>query len=130
METLISSEAELYLWDPSNNSFHNQGILTASIVRRIGSGYEYYLTATRDTTPLLAHMISDDMNQRFSHKMFTLTWNNVSEEGAQNSWLFRFGQDDFGPFLQKFTECMWESLHHSQWAKAKARRVLTVDDGF
>jgi len=119
METLMSSEAELYLWDPTNNSFHNQGILTASIMRRIGSGYEYWLTATHDTKHLLAHMISDDMNQRFSHKMFTLTWNHVGEEGAQNSWLFRFGPDDFGPFLQKFTVCMWESLHQSQWAKAK-----------
>ena len=130
METLISSEAELYLWDPPNNSFHNQGILTASIMRRIGSGYEYWLTATRDTGHLLAHKISDDMNQRFSHKMFTLTWNNVSEEGAQNSWLFRFGSDDFGPFLQKFTECMWESLHQSQWAKAKVHDILTVDIDF
>ncbi|KAF8238735.1 VID27-domain-containing protein [Tricholoma matsutake] len=119
METSISLEAELYLWDGPNNSFINQGIVTASIMQRIGAGYEYWLTATRDTGLLLAHKVSDDMNQRFSNKMSTLTWNHLGDDGSQNSWLFRFGADDFALFLQKFTECLWESLHQTQWAKAK-----------
>jgi VID27 PH-like domain len=125
METLISSEAELYLWDGPNDTFINQGIVTASIMLRSGSAYEYWLTATRDTGHLLAHKISDDMNQRFSHKMYTLTWNHLGDDdGSQNSWLFRFNPDDFGVFLQKFTECLWESLHQTQWAKAKVRIFL------
>ena len=119
METVISSEAELYLWDGKDAVFVHQGVVTASIVLRANSAYEYWLTATRDAVYLLAHKVSEDMNQRFSHKMSTLTWNHLGEDGSQNSWLFKFRPDDYAIFLQKFVECSWESLHKTPWAKAK-----------
>jgi hypothetical protein len=120
-QTVICSEAELYLWNSEDETFSNQGVVAASIMLRTGAVYDYWLAATGDTGPLLAHRICGDMNQRFSHKMCTLTWNNVGDDGSQTSWLFRFNQDDFGVFLEKFTECMWESLHQTTWAKAKVR---------
>jgi hypothetical protein len=129
MQTVICSEAELYLWNSEDETFFNQGVVTASIMLRTAAVYDYWLAATGDTGPLLAHKISGDMNQRFSHKMCTLTWNNVGDDGSQTSWLFRFNQDDFGVFLQKFTECMWESLHQTTWAKAKVRVPTSRRDG-
>jgi hypothetical protein len=119
METMISAEAELYLWDPTHEQFENQGIVTAAIVKQISSGYVYWLTASNPEGHLLAHRFSTDMNQRFSHKMQSLTWNHLADDGSQRSWLFRFGELEFGDFLPKFTQCLWEALHQAAWAKAK-----------
>jgi hypothetical protein len=126
METVVSSEAELYLWNGEDAVFIHQGVVTASIVLRANSAYEYWLTATLDAVYLLAHMVSEDMNQHFSNKMSTLTWNNLGEDGSQNSWLFKFRPEDYAIFLQKFTECSWESLHKTSWAKAKVSVYSSV----
>ncbi|KAG6902236.1 hypothetical protein C0995_002868 [Termitomyces sp. Mi166 len=120
-ESLISYEAELYMWDPKTEHFHNQGIVMANIMRPKNTPFQYWLTAENDTGLLLAHQITQDMNQRFSHKMFTLTWNHQADDGSQSSWLFHFAEEHLAAFLQKFSECLWETLHHSSWAKLKVR---------
>ncbi|KAG5638194.1 hypothetical protein H0H81_001291 [Sphagnurus paluster] len=134
MEALLSYEAELYLWDAPNEDFINQGILIAAIQKN--APFSYYLTASNDSGILLAHKISGDMNQRFSHKMLSLTWNYQADDGSQSSWLFRFSEEHLGNFLQKFTECLWESLHQMPWAKLKVglpfllanlERLIVVD---
>ncbi|GLB33876.1 putative VID27-domain-containing protein [Lyophyllum shimeji] len=119
MEVLISHEAELYLWDGLNEDFINQGIVMAGVMRQASSPYQYWLTASNKSGILLAHKISPDMNQRFSHKMHSLTWNHQGDDGSQNSWLFRFAEEHFGDFLQKFSECLWETLHQMPWSKLK-----------
>lgn len=119
MDVLVSHEAELYQWDSPTEEFTNQGILTASIVKHKNAGYQYWLTATNDIGFLLSHKIEPEMNQRFSHKMNTLTWNHQADDGSQNSWLFRFNDGGFAEFLNKFTECLWETLHQTAWSKAK-----------
>ncbi|KAG6866460.1 hypothetical protein C0991_003978 [Blastosporella zonata] len=120
METLIAREAELYLWDAENETFDNQGIVMASIMRPKGILFQYYLTAENDSGLLLAHQITGDMNQRFSHKMLSLTWNYQGHDGSQSSWLFRFREEQLAAFLEKFSESLWETLHQSQWSKLKA----------
>lgn len=119
MDVAISAEAELYLWDPAQEQFENQGIVTAAIMQQTNSTFVYWLTASSSDGHLLAHRFSADMNQRFSHKMRSLTWNHLADDGSQRSWLFRFGEAEFGEFLNKFTQCLWETLHHAAWAKAK-----------
>jgi len=61
------------------------------------------------------------MNQRFSPKMLSLTWNHLGDDdNSQSSWLFRFhSEDNFGSALQTFTQCLWESLHQTPWGKIK-----------
>ncbi|KAF5388153.1 hypothetical protein D9615_000467 [Tricholomella constricta] len=119
MDVLLSHEAELYLWDPPNEDFINQGIITAGIMSQKNAPFSYWLTASNDSGFLLAHKISPDMNQRFSHKMLSLTWNHQGDDGSQSSWLFRFDEEYFAEVLQKFTECMWETLHRMPWSKLK-----------
>ncbi|KAF8076465.1 VID27 cytoplasmic protein-domain-containing protein [Lyophyllum atratum] len=119
MDLLIAHEAELYLWDGENEDFINQGIVMAGIMRQANAPFQYRLTASNDSGILLAHKISQDMNQRFSHKMRSLTWNHQGDDGSQNSWLFRFKEEHLGDFLQKFSECLWETLHHMPWSKLK-----------
>ncbi|KAG5732367.1 Vacuolar import and degradation protein 27 [Termitomyces sp. T112] len=119
-ESLISCEAELYSWDTKTDRFNNEGIVTASIMRPKNTSFQSWLTAENDSGLLLAHQITQDMNQRFSYKMLSLTWNHQGDDGSQSSWLFRFSEEHLAVFLQKFTECLWETLHHSSWAKLKA----------
>ncbi|KAG6816936.1 hypothetical protein H0H87_001638 [Tephrocybe sp. NHM501043] len=123
MQALISCEAELYLWNRDTMEFENQGIVVASISRRKGTSFQYYLTAEVDSCPLLAHQITQDMNYKFTSKMHSLTWNykaDESDEGSWAGWLFHFKEDQFSAILQKFTECIWETLHQVSWAKIKA----------
>ncbi|KAG5649004.1 hypothetical protein DXG03_000353 [Asterophora parasitica] len=119
-DALLEHEAELYLWDPPNEDFINQGIVTAGIRSQRNAPFAYWLTASNDSGILLAHRISPDMYQRFSHKMLSLTWNHQGDDGVQDSWLFRFNEEDFGEVVQKFTECLWETLHQTPWSKLKA----------
>ncbi|RDB22472.1 Vacuolar import and degradation protein 27 [Hypsizygus marmoreus] len=123
MDNLLTQEAELYLWDPElgrEGEFINQGIVTAGIAKQRNAPFQYWLTASRDSGPLLAHRISPNMNQRFSHKMFSLTWNHQGDDGFQSSWLFRFPDEaGFAAVIEKFTECLWETLNHTSWSKAK-----------
>ncbi|KAF8897592.1 VID27 cytoplasmic protein [Infundibulicybe gibba] len=119
MPVIAEQEAELYLWDFPNMDFINQGIVTAKIQQQEGS-YIFWLVASIDDTPLLAHKICSDMNQRWSHKMFSLTWNHVDDDGSQNSWLFKFPtRTEYDAMLQSFTQCLWESLHKTPWGKVK-----------
>lgn len=118
LPVLVDQEAELYLWDAPNEDFINQGIVAARILQQ--NRYEYWLTASSEQGTLLAHKITSDMNQRWSHKMLSLTWNHLGDDGSQNSWLFRFSDAaEFAAVLQTFTQCLWESLHEIQWGKAK-----------
>ena len=69
---------------------------------------------------VLAHQVSSDMNQRWSQKMSSLTWNHIEQSGTGYSWLFRFQSEEaYSAFLQAFTQCLWESLHQTTWGKAK-----------
>ncbi|TFK75851.1 VID27-domain-containing protein [Pluteus cervinus] len=118
---IVEQPAELYLWDGPNEDFIPQGNVIARIVQRPGNGFEYWMLSSNEQGDLLAHRISSEMNQRWSHKMLSLTWNYIQADGSGQSWLFRFLEEDtFGAFLQMFTQCLWESLHQSPWGKAKA----------
>lgn len=120
MEVLASKEAVLYLWDPNTEVFENQGIVTAQISRQTGTKFSYWLTASTSSGGLLYHQISSEMNQRWSHKIFSLTWNHLEDDGTQRSWLFKLhNQEDFADILAMFTHCLWETLHQTPWGKIK-----------
>jgi hypothetical protein len=125
LPVLVAHEAELYLWDMENEEFLNQGIVTAKIVQQKGSGFEYWLTASSDNGQLLAHKITQDMNQRWSNKMLTLTWNHLGDNGSQRSWLFRFGEQvAYDTFLRTFMQSLWEALHQASWTNIKVCKML------
>ncbi|KAF8639712.1 hypothetical protein AX17_000974 [Amanita inopinata Kibby_2008] len=118
-QVLLSGEAELYYWDP-DMGFQHQGITTAQILQQEGRHFEFWLAALYDGNYILVHKITSDMNQRWSHKMLSLTWNYLGDNGSQHSWLFKFlGESEFEKTLEVFTQCLWESLHQSEWHKAK-----------
>lgn len=124
MTTIFEEEAELYFWDMVQEGFRNDGIVIARISQDKDTQFGYWLTASNDNGILLAHPISSDMNQRFSHKMLSLTWNHLTEDNSQSSWLFRFQtQEDFGNLVTTFTKCLWETLHQIPWGKIKVRSI-------
>lgn len=122
---IVEQSAELYLWDAENETFLPQAQVVASLVHRPGSSFEYWMVASNDSGDLFAHRVSSEMNQRWSHKMQSLTWNQIEDDGSGYSWLFRFlNQEQFSAFLEAFTQCLWESLHQTPWAKAKVGNCL------
>jgi hypothetical protein len=127
MKVLLEEEVELYFWDVQNEDFRNDGIVTARITQQTNANFVYWLLASNDKGTILAHRVQSDMNQRFSHKMLSLTWNHLGEDFSQSSWLFRFhSQEDFAKAAQTFTQCLWETLHQLPWGKIKVDSTTLV----
>jgi hypothetical protein len=123
---LVSHPAELYIWDLDSGEFVVPAGLdcglsvTARIFQR-SSSFEYWLVAdSEEHGHLFAHRISSDMNQKWSNKMKSLTWNYMSEDGNQSSWLFKFfRQNDYEEFMYGFSKAIWERLNGLSWDRAK-----------
>lgn len=125
MSLLFEAEAELYFWDMEVQEFRNDGIVNAQLFKHTNANYVYWLTASNDNGFLLTHRIHSSMNQRFSPKMLSLTWNHLDDNNSQSSWLFRFhSEENFSNALQIFTQCLWESLHQTPWGKIKVRSLI------
>lgn len=118
--SLASEEAELHLWDIHKGYFLRQAEGVAKIVKRPNAGYEYWLIGSSDEGQVLNHKINPDMNQRWSSKMHSLTWNYFSEKKTQSSRCFRFFDEQaFANFQAAFTKALWETLHQTSWEKSK-----------
>jgi len=69
---------------------------------------------------VLAHRVSSQMMQRWSPTTWSLTWNNVNDNGNQSSWCLRFeSQESYEDFQAEFTKSAWESLNQTPWDKVK-----------
>lgn len=120
-EELIQKEAILYLWDASQGQFENQGVLMASIVKRPDEPFSFYLTAHNDERLLLTHLISSNMNPKWTHRMLSITWNMLNADNTGGtSWCFRFAsEEDYTVMAEMFVRCLWETLHQTPWEKIK-----------
>ncbi|KAF9055366.1 VID27-domain-containing protein [Hymenopellis radicata] len=120
---IVSSEAELYLWSTKGPQpeWEEFGTFTAQIVQRVGE-HRFWLSALKNGSPVLAHEIPFNMNERWSPKMFSLTWNQIDENDTDvTSWLFRFPNEDvYASFQQAFTAAGWENKFQAPWSKIKA----------
>lgn len=120
LSVVLSEEAELYLWDMEKEDFDLQGEVTAQIAQPTGVPFEYWLVASSSEGQELAHKITSEMNQRWSTKMLSITWNNFSDQNFASSWLFRFKTPEgYLTFKNAFTEAQWEGLHQVSWSKMK-----------
>lgn len=118
---ISEARAELYLWDKPKGYFTKVDDVLARLVKADdGAEYVYWLTAAGQGGQVLAHTVSSDMNQRWSAKVQSLTWNNQSSSGEQTSWCFRFATlEDFENFQSEFTKVHWETLHRYPWGKMR-----------
>jgi hypothetical protein len=127
LEPVITSEAELYLWDFEEAEFKNNGIVLARLCRKYDDPFSYWIVAATDEGTLLAHTLTADTNPKWSHHMLSLTWNNVSDSGRPNSWLFRWkDEDDYSNYMTTFIRAQWESAHRMPWDKIKVSAFLSV----
>jgi hypothetical protein len=122
LEVIIEEKAELFLWERSEGYFVLEAAVSARIMQRKGVNYSFFLTATSQEGQVLAHRISSQMMQRWSPTTWSLTWNNVNENGNQSSWCMRFeSQEAFEDFRTEFTKRAWESLNQTSWDKVKVK---------
>lgn len=126
---LVNEGAELHLWDREKEYFVKQTDGRATIVglptNSKTNGYEYWIIARSTeggdkSRVVLWHKIDTDMNQRWSTKVWSLTWNHMNERGVQTSWCFRFfNQESYATFQEQFTRALWETLHQVPWSTSK-----------
>jgi hypothetical protein len=120
LEVIIEEKAELFLWERNEGYFVLEAAVSTRIVQRKGANYSFFLTAMSQEGQVLAHRISSQMMQRWSPTTWSLTWNNVNENGNQSSWCLRFeSQEAFEGFRAEFTKRAWESLNQTSWDKVK-----------
>lgn len=125
LSIVMAQEAELYLWDMEQEDFNLQGDVIAQIAQPTGVAFEYWLVASNSEGQELAHKITSEMNQRWSTKMLSITWNHFSDHNIASSWLFRFKSPEaYMLFKNEFTEAMWEGLHQTSWSKIKVSTQL------
>ncbi|KAK7061778.1 VID27 cytoplasmic protein-domain-containing protein [Favolaschia claudopus] len=118
LPVLVEKEADLFFWDGEAGEFVEHGPVTAKLLQ--GTGFESWLTASSGDDQLLAHKIADNMNQRWTSKMRSLTWNHLSDDQVMTSWVLRFrALEDYEAFLQGFTQVLWETLYQTAWGKMK-----------
>ena len=132
--TIVDEEAELHLWDREKAYFIKQSEGRATIVgpptNSKANGYEYWILARSaggdgESPVVLWHKLDGDMNQRWSTKVWSLTWNHMSPNGSQTSWCFRFlTQESYANYQEQFTRALWETLHQVPWSSSKVRRHL------
>lgn len=122
LPSLIAEPAGLHLWNREGGFFVHRGNVTARISQNPAGGpFEFWLLASSEEGQVLAHKITSDMNQRWSAKVLSLTWNYVSDSGVQSSWCLSFETADaFSNFQFLFSKVLWESLNKYSWEKAKA----------
>ena len=135
--TMVNEEAELHLWDRDKEYFikHSDGRATivGSPTNSKSNGYDYWIVA-RSTDGgdgghvILWHKIDADMNQRWSTKVSSLTWNHMGQNGIQTSWCFRFlSQESFANFQEQFTRALWETLHQVPWSTSKVGPLSVIE---
>jgi VID27 PH-like domain len=123
LHVIIDQRAELFLWNRDDGFFVREAAVSAKIVQRKDASFSFFLTATGQEGQLLAHRISSQMMQRWSPATWSITWNNVNENGNQSSWCLRFeSHESFELFRAEFTRRAWESLNQTSWDKVKVAR--------
>jgi hypothetical protein len=126
----VSEPAEYYVWSLDLEQYTEEGPVIAQIVRRPeDSEFKTHIALlTPDGKSLrILHVVSSDMNQRFSQKMCSFTWNYRDEQGGINSFCIRFhDEESLGRFLAAYMRAGWEALHQMSFDKAKAQEQSYV----
>lgn len=122
---LASAEATLFVWSvvDGHGAFQGEGeSLTAQIVQRDGE-YRFWLTGVKSGQTILMHDIKSNMNEKWSPKMISLTWNQVDHNDTDmTSWVYRFNtEEDYSRFLETFTAAAWQTKFQAPWSKVKVR---------
>jgi hypothetical protein len=126
----VSEPATLYVWDLNLETYVDDNAVTAQVVHRPEDPEFLFCIAlinSSDGSLRLLNAISSDMNQRFSQKMNSFTWNYPDEQGGINSFCIRFEDDQaLMRFVNAFARAGWETLHQSSFGKVKEDEAAYV----
>jgi hypothetical protein len=113
----------LYVWNINMETYVDDNSVTAQIVHRPEDPeftFHIALINVSDGSLRLLNTISSDMNQRFSQKMNSFTWNYPDGQGGISSFCIRFEDDEaLMRFVNAFAQAGWETLHQASFAKVK-----------
>ncbi|KAF8529192.1 VID27 cytoplasmic protein [Hysterangium stoloniferum] len=115
---VISEPAFLYLWDETIEKFKPEGVVQASIIE---NGPRDYWLRAQGPEAFASHQIVPELNPRFATHVQSITWNQYSPRGREQSYCIRFeDMEAFEHFKETYIQCQYEMLHDVAWARVKA----------
>jgi hypothetical protein len=119
----VSEPADLYIWDMDMEQYVEEGLVTTQVVHRPEDPPFCFHIALigGDQTLRALHVVSSDMNQRFSHNMLSFTWNHAEPGGDVQAYCVRFRDEEaLERFLNAYMRAGWEALNQMPFEKAKS----------
>lgn len=116
---LGENSAELHLFDAGTGAFELQAAATTVKIEEVAKQWEYWLTVTNGTRPVLGMPITSEMNPCFNYEHLSFIFNYFAPSGAGFSWLLKFGSfEELEIFQQVFMQALWQRLHRQKYTSA------------
>jgi hypothetical protein len=126
----VSEPTKFFIYKPEMESYvEEEGIVTAQIVHRDDDPpFTFHIAIINaDGSLRLLHLVSSNMNQRYSQKMLGFTWNYSDGVGGINSFCISFSDEaSLSRFVHAFAQAGWETLHQSSFKKVKEEEQAYV----
>ncbi|CAG8508042.1 743_t:CDS:10 [Ambispora leptoticha] len=133
LDTLVSIEAALYLFDAATLTFVEYAPKVTTTLLQ-GNNFQYWLNIFDDAkTNLVGQKLQPNMNPVFSTENWCLIWCHYDEGGEIYSWSLRFDSlEKMRTFRAVFARAMFEALHEIKFSSIKKEDqeyvISTYDD--
>ncbi|QNP97667.1 VID27 cytoplasmic protein-domain-containing protein [Yarrowia lipolytica] len=128
---LGENNAELHLFDAGTGAFELQAASTTVRIEEVAKQWEYWLTVTNGTKPVLGMPITSEMNPCFNYEHLSFIFNYFAPTGAGFSWLLKFGSfEELEIFQQVFMQALWQRLHRQKYTTAPETEKDYLSEAF
>lgn len=129
--TLGTSSAELHIFDAATGAFELQNAHTTVNIEQVSKQWEYWLTVSSATKPILGMPITSEMNPCFNYEHTSFIFNYFAPSGAGFSWLLKFGSfEELESFQNVFMQALWQRLHRQKYAAAPETEKDYLSEAF
>ncbi|CAG8597942.1 8477_t:CDS:10 [Ambispora gerdemannii] len=132
LDTLVSIEAALYLFDAATSTFVEYAPkVTATLLQ--GNNFQYWLNIFDDEVNYVGQKLQPNMNPVFSTENWCLIWCHYDEGGEIYSWSLRFDSlEETKNFRAVFARAMFEALNEIKFSSIRKEDqeyvISTYDD--
>ncbi|KAG5358125.1 Vacuolar import and degradation protein 27 [Yarrowia sp. B02] len=128
---LGESSCELHLFDAGTGAFELQVEHTTVRIEEVAKQWEYWLTVSNGSRPVLGMPITSDMNPCFNYEHLSFIFNYFAPSGAGFSWLLKFRSfEELDVFQQVFMQALWQRLHRQKYAAAPETEKDYLSEAF
>lgn len=128
---LGENTAELHLFDAGTGAFELQAASATVKIEEVAKQWEYWLTVSNNSRPMLGMPITSEMNPCFNYEHLSFIFNYFSPTGAGFSWLLKFKSfEELEVFQQVFMQALWQRLHRQKYTTAPETEKDYLSEAF